>query len=293
MIEINLLKYLNKSFSEIYEIEHSVEVQPHKKKKFSLFTIYLISGSILLIGAIIVTTMLILREPKGEEKVKTFPGNIIVDNTSKKDKAVSEYKVIGTININDNISTNEANTAKTHTEATKSEPKTTNKDKIINSKAVQPLQNVKTAPKAKPHVKNISEQKQDKNTTKPFYTISIENIDYKTYNLLLKNIKGKTIKITKRWTINTKTWDVYVQENGTKEYIGGHEVKKIKTFKSKDEAIIFAKKLSQKVIIKSKDAKINYFNIEISNFNSVDEAKIYARNINISGKVLKILKKSN
>ncbi|UOD34357.1 hypothetical protein DSN97_09360 [Deferribacteraceae bacterium V6Fe1] len=293
MTEINLLKYLNKSFSEIYEIEHSVEVQPQKKKKFSLFTIYLISGFILLIGAIVVTTMLILREPKKEEQANTFPENIILDNVNKKDKIVSEYKIIGTININDNISTREANKAATDVQATKSESKLTDNDKVIINKAVQPVKNVKAVSNAKADEKNISKQIQNKNTAKQYYVITIEDVNEKTYNLLFKNAKGKNIKITKRWTINTKTWDVYVQENGTKEYIGGHEVKKIKTFKSKDEAIIFAKKLSQKVIIKSKDAKINYFNIEISNFNSVDEAKIYARNINISGKVLKILKKSN
>jgi len=293
MTEINLLKYLNKSFSEIYEIEHSVEVQPQKKKKFSLFTIYLISGSILLMGAILMTILLILKEPEREEKAKTVSENIVLDNVNKKDKIVSEYKVIGTINIIDNISTKQSNPTEVDVQKTKSALKTTEKEKVIKNNVNPTVQNIKAVPKAKVDNKNISKEIQNKNTTKQYYIISIEDIDDKSYSLLLKNNKGKHIKITKKWTINTKTWDVYVQENGTKQYIGGVEVKKIKTFKSKDEAIIFAKKLSRKIIIKSNDHKINYFNVEISDFNSVDEAKAYAKNINIRGKVLKILKKSN
>jgi len=293
MTEINLLKYLNKSFSEIYEIEHSVEVQPQKKKKFSLFTIYLISGSVLLMGAILMTTLLIFNEPEREEKAKKVSENIVLDNVNKKDKIVSEYKVIGTINIIDNTSTKQSNPTKVYVQKRKSAPKITEKENVIKNNANPTVQNIKAVPKGKVDNKNISKEIQNKNKTKKYYIISIENIDEKSYNLLLKNNKGKHIKITKKWTINTKTWDVYVQENGTKQYIGGVEVKKIRTFKSKDEAIIFAKKLSQKIIIKSNDQKINYFNVEVSDFNSVDEAKTYAKNINIIGKVLKILKKSN
>lgn len=289
MIEINLLKYLNKSFSEIYEIEHSIEVQPQKKRKFSLFKIYLVSNFILLTGATIITFILILKEPENNEKVKTVSENILLDNTNKKDTLLSEYKVIGTISIADNLSTKGSSEFVVDIKLPKNTPETTDKDKII--KQTQTVQNINPDSKANVNKENTSKKIQDKKTDKQYYIISIENIDDKTYKLLLKNAKGKNITITKKWTVNNKTWDVYVEENGTKVYIGGYEVKKIKTFKSKDEAILFAKKLSRKIIIKSNDDKIDYYNIEISNFNSVDEAKRYAKNINISVKVLKILKK--
>lgn len=289
MIEINLLKYLDKSFSEIYEIEHSVQEQPQKKKKISFLKLYIVTGSVLLLLAIIVTFYLIIHEKPSQEanniSIQKLP---MSDNYSNTINKKEEYKIIGTINVSDNEKSNNLasknnDNSKTDTKKIEKLNDTKNKD-IVATEKTEPILPKKTDNSNNQKIKNISSS---------IYVILIDNISDNELRILKSSIKDKKISIINSLKKNEKIWELYIPASGTKTFIGQHEVKKIEEFRTKDDAIKYAKKLNEKVFIKSKENIIRYHTVQISDFQNINEAKKYTEKITLKGKVLKILKKSN
>lgn len=283
MIEINLLKYLNKTFSEIYEIEHQVIFDEEKPKKISFSKIYIIFGTVLLVVAIIVTYFLILNDVERTHQTKKSLKKIDnlstkIDNTEKSMVGIEGFKPIGTIEFKKKTVSNN-NKDKEEVIMDKLETKLKQPEPI--SKKPELVRKEKLLTKTSQHQESVNK-----------YAIVIEKLTEKEFFLLKNRIKNRSLKENKI-VEDIEKWQVFVEKKGTNNFIGQLEVKLEKEFSDRDSAVNFAKSLDKKVVVK-KDVydKISY-NIEIAYFDSVQEAKNYISSLGIKGKVIKLIKKSN
>lgn len=283
MIEINLLKYLNKTFSEIYEIEHQVIFDEEKPKKISFSKIYIIFGTVLLVVAIIVTYFLILNDVERTHQTKKSLKKIDnlstkIDNTEKSMVEIEGFKPIGTIEFKKKTV---SNNNKDKEEVIRNKLETKRKQPEPISKKPELVRKEKLLTKTSQHQESVNK-----------YAIVIEKLTEKEFFLLKNRIKNRSLKENKI-VEDIEKWQVFVEKKGTNNFIGQLEVKLEKEFSDRDSAVNFAKSLDKKVVVK-KDVydKISY-NIEIAYFDSVQEAKNYISSLGIKGKVIKLIKKSN
>jgi hypothetical protein len=277
MININLLKYLNKTFSEIYELEHRIAAAEEKAKKISLTKIYIIFGTVLLLFAIAVTYFLILHDVnenyQTKESLKKEDNlSIKIDKTEKSIEEIEGFKQIGSIQFK------EESEIKTEEKSAQEDLKIKEEEPLKTEKKFQPIK------KEEPSTKSFS-------VAKPInkYSIKIENLSEEEYLFLKNRVKDKLLKADKR-VENIEKWQVFVEEKGGDKYIGQLEVRLEKEFSDKTSAVKFAKSLNKKVIVKKVDYDRKVYNIEIASFDSLEEAKNYIKNLDIKGKIIKLVK---
>lgn len=277
MININLLKYLNKTFSEIYELEHIIVTAEEKTKKISFTKIYIIFGTVLLLFAIIVTYFLILNDVnqtyQTKESLKKRDNlSTKIDKTEKSMEEIEGFKQIGSIQFKEESERkSEEKTAQGNLKIKEEEPlKIEKKSQTIKNE--EPLKKVFTV--AKPTNK---------------YSIKIDNLSEEEYLSLKNRVKDKLLKADKR-VENIEKWQVFVEEKGGNKYIGQLEVKLEKEFTDKTSAIKFAKSLNKKVVVKKVAYDKKVYDIEIASFDSLEEAKNYIKNLDIKGKIIKLVK---
>jgi hypothetical protein len=295
MIEIDLLKFFDKSFSEIDEILHRKEdvsevidekeeltsIIKQRRKKTYIFTYLTIAALIVVIGFTgfkfyeLIKYNLVTLPP---EKVKNDKEQISTSNkpreTTPDVNLVPEYTVkgedivIGTIEfVGENlpaISLNDTNHVK------KPEiPKITKNDNID-------LQN-------KEHPKSTQIE-----TT---YSVKLYYVDPQMLDNIKRKIQSypdKQIKILGKNSEIKTIWNLYKPTKGTNKFIGSREVAFIKSFTSKEEAIRFAKTKNIPAIIVKKSRNIISYDLIISNFSDKQEASEFVSSFNINRKHIRI-----
>jgi len=276
MININLLKYLNKTFSEIYELEHIIVTAEEKTKKISFTKIYIIFGTVFLLFAIVVTYFLILNDVnqtyQTKESLKKRDNlSIKIDKTEKSMEEIEGFKQIGSIQFKEESEI-------------KTEEKTAQENLKIKEEPLKIEKKSQT-------IKNEEPLKKAFTVAKPTnrYSIKIDNLSEEEYLSLKNLVKDKLLKADKR-VENIEKWQGFVEEKGGNKYIGQLEVKLEKEFSDKTSAIKFAKSLNKKVVVKRVAYDKKVYDIEIASFDSLEEAKNYIKNLDIKGKIIKLVK---
>jgi hypothetical protein len=295
MIELNLLKYLDLSFSEIYQIEHGeieqkesiIETEIEKKEVGKkLPTSFLLLALALVIAIIIVVILYFAFFNKKD-------ASPIKKTTVKKEKIHKKYnpefnkkyKKIGSITfIDEPINTDN-----------KTEKKSNKYDKPEIKK-----ENIKVSPKKEIKKSNIVKpikHKQNNKTskTKPItykYYASYENINKNELIYLKKKLKAKRLlyEVEKTKLIVKKYFYLYKQDKKGKKKIAERNVTFIKKFSNKNSALNYAKKYNIPAIILIKNEKERLYFIKVYPFSNQRNAINFVKKNKFKGKIVKIIK---
>jgi hypothetical protein len=280
MIELNLLKFLDKSFSEISEILHSEkldvtpksedleEARPYevakRAKKKSRTAVFASSFFIILLALIMMIFLSDYHKKEAvnkEEKKRAATINIVTENKSL-DKA-ADIIVIGSIEFIDDIP-----------EIVKTNEQTNTLKKDIVKTRVGRVTS-KPSPVKAINTCNATVLNIDENT---FYKIKKEIMqsDNLKVGVFKKHVKSSTV------------WEVYKPAKGTKKFIAGREVSLVKSFQKKESAINFAKKNVKPAVIKKEIKIYTTFDITINNFESQKDALDFLKKFNINRNKIKI-----
>lgn len=291
MIEIDLLKFFDKSFSEIDELLHSKQsinnaeeekeeltsVIKEKKKKSSVL-VYLTAAALFIIVGftgykfyeLIKSNLVTLPQQETENKEAQAPPtqpeeipkdkSIITENTMNE-----EDIVIGTIEfVNENITPVPlVNTS-------------------LDNKSTVPLQD-----KTESKIAVADKEPQKPEPIKATYTLKLYYVNNQTLNSIKKKLQHYPDYKLKILGKNSKTktkWFLYKPTKGTNQFIGSREVAFIRSFDSKEEAIAYAKRNNMPAIIVKKSEREISYDITINNFKSSNEAYNFIKNFNINSK---------
>jgi hypothetical protein len=311
MIEIDLLKYFDKSFSEIDELLHNkIETQEDFNEKDELTTVidkgkrksallkYLVFSVLIIVISfsgfkfyqLIKSNLKTI--PQQESKITTET-NIIksdeslqqksenVDTKSKTDN--NDVIVLGTIELlGENLpplSTDNLSKEKDRQIPTKP---TKNQNIEIPNREHKNLES-----NAEKENKETPEKRVNKNFYIKLYYIdtqALENIKNK-----LKSYSKKELKILGKNTKNIAQWYLYKPTKGTNYFIGNREVALIKTFNNKNEAIRFAKDNHIPAIIVKKSKNEISYDLIITGFDSKSEANEFIKPFKINKNKIRIL----
>lgn len=290
MVEINLLKFFDKSFSEIDELLHGKQqrneteekeeltsVIKQKKKKSHALT-YLILATLFIVISfsgykfyeLIKSNLVTVSNegvknsakpgPPAQPKEAPKEENLIVEDTIN-----GEDIVIGSIEfIDENITTASIDKA------------------LLDNNSEVSLQG-----NSKPKIEAKNEKPLKTEPIKTTYTLKLYYINDQTLDRIKKKLQSNPNKKLKILGKNSKTitkWFLYKPTKGTNQFIGSREVAFIKSFVSKNEAIEFAKRRNiPAIIVKKSEREISY-DLTINNFSSRDEAFQFIKDFNINSK---------
>lgn len=299
MHKINLLRYFDKSFSEIYQIEHG-EVAPEpeeltvvvedatvpedvgkeyniKKGKFLKIFVYIFS-SLLVISFIVVGFVYY--------KIKSMEKEILNKNKLKqevkKDNDSAKHNLIPKDNGN-----------KKETDSEMSLGESFNEFKQIGS--IQFIEDVaeKNVSEINKQTDNVHQIKDDKIKNKyntksntNTFAIVIDEIYLEEINRLRKliqefnvsfqtNLKGKEKKTV---------YKAYRYVEKSSIYLGEKPVELLAVFYNKDEAVSFLRTISQKGVITSKVEDTNIYEVIISTFKSEGDVSNFIEKANLKNK---------
>ncbi|KAA0257985.1 hypothetical protein FHQ18_06220 [Deferribacter autotrophicus] len=274
MTKINLLKYFDKSFSEIYQIEHGeIEETPSKKSpkrvRIHLLTLSYLLAFILLILAGFFTYKLFHKPNKTitQKPIKTETPTQI--KTDKKTVKPSEKKYVKIAEIKILDETNNGITPK-------QQPDLSKKNEIKHK--------TNTHKPSKPSTNNEVKKEKPKKITY-YYKLTFYKVDSTNFNKL-KSFAQKYnlhLKQLKKYKVIKTIWRVYAISPGASQYIAGKPVKYLKYFGNKNKAIQYVKSKKLKAVIK-KD-KIIYYLYDLSLYPLKD--------VNMIAKLKKSLKLKN
>jgi hypothetical protein len=290
MVEINLLKFFDKSFSEIDELLHGKQqrneteekeeltsVIKQKKKKSHALT-YLILATLFIVISfsgykfyeLIKSNLVTVSNegvknsakpgPPAQPKEAPKEENLIAEDTIN-----GEDIVIGSIEfIDENITTASIDKA------------------LLDNNSEVSLQG-----NSKPKIEAKNEKPLKTEPIKTTYTLKLYYINDQTLDRIKKKLQSNPNKKLKILGKNSKTitkWFLYKPTKGTNQFIGSREVAFIKSFVSKNEAIEFAKRRNiPAIIVKKSEREISY-DLTINNFSSRDEAFQFIKDFNINSK---------
>lgn len=264
MIQINLLKYFDKSFSEIYQIEHGeIEEQKPKKSRSKVLLFFYALILCLLIVALVLT-------------VKVFTNKEEKHNLKVKSKSVNKKNKGNINNKFDNISKNKEN--EKYVKIGELELLPNNKSKI-SSKAINTGKDNKKFNNNNVAAKQSVEKKNKTASQKKSKKLSfiIKRVDYSN----LKRIKsvaskhGKSLVILRKYAIKTPVWLLYKIDSSSKKYIAGKPVVFLKQFVDKESAISYAKKYHLRAVIKKEYKEKVLYDIKISGFHNRKEIESF------------------
>jgi len=302
MIEINLLRYINKSFSEIHEYAHSevaLKVGREKKRFINpIFFIYFLAVLVVSIaGYQLFQHNFYFNQLEDIFRVENIPilagredkivpdGKIKeIDNTSIKE-GLDEFVKIGTIKFNKIDYVGDGKQQKIDIEKKEKLTKETEAG-IKNNKVSIDKELTK-----KSEVKNVKEKKESPVVIAPSYQVVIFNILDRNLVKLEKKLAPKNInhKVMSSRTHIRETWDLYKITPGSKKYIAGREVTFIKTFNDRYSAILYAKNNKFSTIIKKRKLKLIYYDIKVYPFDNQQLAKQFISNSKIKVEKFDIL----
>lgn len=302
MININLLKYIDKSFSEIHQIEHFEFDAADDAKNKGLFQnifqpkyIY-IAASFLIFLALAVFTYFLFIPTKTQtvEHTVAKTAKIIEKNEKEKQTSDEEFKKIGSITfIENNISDR---SLKMDGEQVESEVIKEDTSKIATNpqKTQKPIkQQVTSQPEKKQTTPSKPNIQGEKTVRSVEYIIEINNINEKLISDIVKTAKQNGLHFNKKVSSKKEEtlWKVYTPSESGKTRIGDIRVELKEKFSSKEQAVNYAKKITGKVFIKKSVYSYNLYDITIEGFKQINEAKEFAKTINVGDNPIKITKK--
>ena len=280
MIDINLLKYFDKSFSEIYKIENETEVSDKKAllKKFFIIlstnrNIYLPVLLFLLIIFVFSLYNLWTTMSTMDNKVQTKNKTNIVRKSPAVKKNIEKKEVIPVTIDNDSREMNDKEQKSVKTDAAKTVEQQTSAKKSGSSK------NSIKADMPSSTIKPTKNKKEQQNTKS--YVIIIKGLDKSRIDKIRKLSENYGVKISK--TLHSETekalWHVYIPDVHSDIQIGDIRVKKLTTFADKDNAVNFAEKREGKFFIKRESVIYKEYNVKIEGFENIKKAKLFAEDI--------------
>lgn len=282
MININLLKYFDKSFSEIYKIEHETEISDKKALLKNIFIALSTSKNVylpILIFLLILFaytsynlwTTISKNNNRSQMNEKT--------NTAKESptvkKNVSEKEVIPVTIDND------TQEMKNTEQKTDTDIENTEKQRTVAKKNDSLKNNTKTnmpQPAIK-QTKNENNKKERQN--KKSYVIIVKGLDKNEIDNMQKLSETYGVKISKTLNLQEKKelWHVYTPDEHSNTLIGDIKVKIIATFKDKSKAVNFAENREGRFFIKKENVTYKEYNVKIEGFESINKAKQFAEKI--------------
>jgi len=302
MININLLKYIDKSLSEIHQIEHFEFDDADDVKNKGLFQnifqpkyIY-IAASFLIFLALAVFTYFLFAPTKTQtvEHTVAKTEKIIGKNEKEKQTSDEEFKKIGSITfIENNISDRPL---KTDGKQVESEGIKEDTGEIAPNpqKTQKPIKQQMTSQPEKKQTTHSKQHIQEKKTVDSVeYIIVINNINEKLINDIAKTAKQNGLQFNKKVSSEKKgtLWKVYTPSESGKTRIGDVRVVLKGKFSSKKQAVNYAKKIPGKVFVKKSFYSYNLYDITIEGFKQINDAKKFAKTINVGDNPIKITKK--
>ncbi|TYB32691.1 MAG: hypothetical protein FXF49_10215 [Flexistipes sinusarabici] len=273
MIEINLLKYFDKSFSEIYRIENEPEVSDKKALIKKFFIILSTSKKVYLPVLLFLMILFAFSLYNLGTTMSGMDSNIQTKNKTKIDrksppvKKNTEKKGVIPVTIDNDSGEINGKDQK----PVKAETAKTVKQQSLEKESNKNLQSSTIKP-----IKNKKEQQNTKS-----YVIIIKGLDKSKIDKLQKLSDTYGVKISK--TLHSQTemelWHVYVPDVHSDIQIGDIRVKTVATFSDKNKAVNFAKKRKGKFFIKKENVMYEEYTIKIEGFNSIKEAKLFAEEI--------------
>jgi hypothetical protein len=290
MVEINLLKFFDKSFSEIDELLHAKKelngteekeelttVIKQKKKRAPALT-YLILATFFVILSftgykfyeLIKSNLVTVSHEEVKNNTKPAPPTKPRE-TPKEERSIVEDTingediVIGSIEfIDENITTSSIDKA------------------LLDNNSKLSLQSEK-----EPKIETKNEKPLKTEPTKTTYTLKLYYVDSQILERIKKKLQANPDKKLKILGQNSKIitkWLLYKPTKGTNQFIGSREVSFIKSFNNKNEAIAYAKRRNiPAIIVKRSEREISY-DLTINNFSSRDEAFQFIKDFNINSK---------
>lgn len=292
MTDINLLKYLNLSHSEIYQIEHgdvtedqseqvTLQQQKQKKlgKKLPSYFLYLAGLILAIILGIILYFSLFTEEEAALTTNINQKDNVTIE---KKPQLIQnkEFKPIGTITFS-----KEQPKKPEPQPIKKPTPKPVKPKKIVKPKPQKKMVTPKPVPKPAPI-------KKSKPMVKVDHYVAYLDISRNELIKLKKVVQQSNKKyIVDRTKLKKKTlWQLYKRDaNGTK-VIADRKVKFIKSFNTKDLAVNYAKKHNVPAIILSKKTEERFYFINVYPFTSKQDANKFKKRTTFIKKSVKIHK---
>lgn len=273
MIDINLLKYFDKSFSEIYKIENESEVSDKKAlpKKFfiNLSTnpkVYLPVLLFLLILFALSLYSLRATISGMDSNIQTNDRTEIVRKSPPVKEQIVKKEVIPVTIDNDTRGVNDKKQEAVKTGAIKTVKQETlgkKSDKNIPSSSIKPI-------------KNKKEQQNKKS-----YVIIVKGLYKSKIDKVQKLSETFGVKVSKTLQLQTgkQLWRVYVADVNSDIKIGDIRVKTVATFADKNKAVNFAKERKGKFFIKKENIMNEEYNVKIEGFKSINKAKEFAEKI--------------
>ncbi|MGA1846475.1 hypothetical protein [Deferribacter abyssi] len=248
MTKINLLKYFDKSFSEIYQIEHeeiektSSKEVPKRVRNYLLTLSYLLVF-ILLLFAGYFTYKVFYSSKKTAKKNSTSIKMQVQPKQNKKTAKPQKGKYIKIAEIKILDKTNYSITPKEDINLTR-------------KKTTKHITNNYNSTKSS---KIILKKEKPKKITY-YYKLTFYKVDSANFNKLKSLAKKYNLKFKqlKKYKVIKSIWRVYVVSPGSTQYIAGKPVKYLKYFENKYEAIQFAKNNKLKKAVIKKDKIIFY-----------------------------------
>lgn len=272
MININLLKYFDKSFSEIHQFENEETVPKKNTVFFTKKRFYLPLLSILIVVFTFSAYNLWTTISGLNNNIQINDKAASVQKSARKKRKTQKKQVVA-VTI-DNVSDNNKNYQRPEINDEDTIDKKISKNKHNtpvenNTPAPLPTDEIKT-----PNNKNVKKAQQNKKS----YVIIIKRISEEDIEELSKLSEIYEVRMSKTLELqkSRELWHVFspVKSSGIK--IGDNYVKILATFTNKDKATNFAKKQQGKIFVKKENFSYKEYNVKIEGFKSIDKAKEFA-----------------
>jgi|GEM_PF-2010830 hypothetical protein len=306
MTKINLLTYLDKSFSEIHQIENfGLDDTEKQSKNFfqNLFQPkYIYTAALLLILLAFAVFAYFLFTPEETTEINTTGTQETTQSSKEKIKtnpSDEEFEKIGSITfVEDNVSSETVDMVTENEESTaiqgepdKKTPNLHEPKKTAETQKASPREKEQTTTSKTDTQKNKPEKKKPVKAVE--YIIVINDINKELTENIVQAAKQKGLKLHKTISSEKKEvwWEIYIPSESGKTRIGDVRVTLNKKFKSKEQAVNYAGKISGKVFVKKSVYSYNLYDITVESFKSISDAKQFAKTINAGGNPIKIAKK--
>ncbi|MDY6821786.1 MAG: SPOR domain-containing protein [Deferribacterota bacterium] len=280
MIEIDLLKFIDKSYSEIDEILHKkggYEEELEEKKeikgaldKKSVFRPFKYASIILILCIVVFICFKFL-----------YPRIMDVFNNSKPTtREVAEV-------VNEKLTEDTEVTQKLQDQL-----ENKNNNEIVVATIdflVDNLSEYVPSDSANDKV-NIDSEKVKEEVRKALYKVKLYYIKKADLDRINSFASMNNLNVEKLGTnVNSySVWSLYVPKKGTNKYIGEREVAFIKSFKNKKEAIDYAKNKGVNAIIVKESRKKYSYDVIVEGFNNKEDANDFINEFNIEREKIRI-----
>lgn len=318
MTDINLLKYLNMSQSEIHQLENS-ERDVSEESSFANFLssfsqskyLYYLSA-VFIAAAMVVFGYYMFKEPDKTNTAKTVENQTVKaeqKETKESNNLINSnsFRKIGSVSFLDNTTTEKEEKIKDENKKinVKNDNRTKPEKNSLpeNKSSVKANKTVAKKANTDPNQKNIKNaenntrkniKKQQTKQNKKSYVIIINDINEQTMENIVGTAEKKGLKVsaTVSFQKDIVRWNVYTPSSSGNIKIGSYNTELLKDFKTKGEAVLYAKEVKGRVFVKRTVEKYSFYDIKIGDFKNTGDARSFAETINAGGNVIKIVRRS-